>query len=191
MEGRQDLFKSVSYTTRAPRRKKDETDGVHYHFVTAERFQRMLEADEFLEWAGVHGKALYGTPKRPVEEALAAGRDVILEIDYQGARTIRQKLGNRAVLVFIAPPSWKVLALRLQGRDTEDPGAVKRRLRTARREIANLGLFQYVIINEQGCEAQAAAALAAILDAERARLTRNDWQGLQGRLLQEAEESGP
>ena len=189
MAGRRDVFKSVSCTTRAPRT-PHEIDGVHYHFVTTERFEQMRAADELLEWAGVHGKALYGTPRRPIEEALAAGRDVILEIDYQGARTIRQKLGNRAVLVFIAPPSWATLADRLRGRDTEDSDAVERRLRTAHREIANLGLFQYVIINEQGCEAQAAAALAAILDAERARLTRNDWQGLQTRLLHEAEEFG-
>jgi guanylate kinase len=189
MEGRDDLFKSISCTTRAPR-VPHETDGVHYHFVSAERFQQMLDTDDLLEWAGVHGKTLYGTPKGPVDEALAAGRDVILEIDFQGARTIRQKLGNRAVLVFIAPPSWETLAARLRGRDTENPDAVARRLRTALREIANIGLFQYVIVNEQGREVQAAAALSAILDAERARLTRNDWQDLQSRLLQEAEEPG-
>lgn len=189
MEGREDLFRSISCTTRAPR-VAHETDGVHYHFVTAERFQQMLDADELLEWAGVHGETLYGTPRGPVDAALAAGRDVVLEIDFQGARTVRQKLGSRAVLVFIAPPSWSTLEGRLRQRDTEDPDAVARRLRTARREIANIGLFQYVIINEQGCEEQAAAALSAILDAERARLTRNDWQGLQSQLLQEAKESG-
>lgn len=178
-----ELVKSVSCTTRRPR--PGEQDGQDYHFVSMADFARMRDAGELLEWATVHHDISYGTPKAPVEAALAAGKDIILEIDYQGARSIRQELAGKAVLVFIAPPSWRDLHSRLRGRETEAARDVQKRLRTAIRELANIDLFQYVIGNET--VEQAVDELEAILAAERQRLTRNDWRGLQKDLLRDAE----
>jgi guanylate kinase len=177
-----ELARSVSCTTREPR--DGEVDGRDYHFISIAEFRRMAEADEFLEWAHVHGELCYGTPRKPVEEAVAGGRDIILEIDYQGARSVRQQLGGKAALVFVAPPSWRDLHERLVGRDTEDDASVQRRLRTARYEIAHMDLFQYVIVNAN-LDA-AVTELEGVLVAERCRLTRGDWAGLRDGLLREA-----
>jgi len=174
---------SVSCTTRDPR--PGEVDGRDYHFVSPAEFERMIAAGELLEWAIVHGTHAYGTPRVPVEEALAAGQDMVLEIDYQGARSIRQALPE-AVLVFVAPPSTEALLARLEGRNTEEPEAVLRRLRSARTEFRHMGIFHFLIVNDD--LGAAIDALEAVYLAERQRLHRADWQGLQARLLGEMEE---
>lgn len=174
---------SVSCTTREPR--PGEVEGRDYYFVSPAEFARMVAAGEMLEWAVVHGTHAYGTPRAPVEAALAAGEDMVLEIDYQGARSIRQALPE-AVLVFVAPPSVEALLSRLEGRNTEAHEAVLRRLRSARTEFRHIGMFHFLIVND---DLQAAIeALDAVYLAERQRLHRADWQGLQARLLTQMEE---
>lgn len=147
-----ELWISVSATTRPPRRR--EVDGLHYHFVTDEVFDRMVAAGEFLEWAVVHGKARYGTPRAPVERALAEGRAVLLEIDLQGARQIRESSMD-ALYVFLAPPSWEEMRRRLHYRGTEDSGEQELRLDTARQEFAAEAEFDVTLVNhdvEQVCK---------------------------------------
>lgn len=139
------LFVSVSATTRPAR--PGEIDGVHYHFVDDATFTQMLDGNQLLEWALVHGTHRYGTPRGPVEAELAAGRPALLEIDLAGARQVRQSMPG-AQLVFIAPPSWDELVSRLLGRGTEAPEEQERRLRTARTELAAEGEFDHVIIND-------------------------------------------
>ncbi|WP_420836449.1 guanylate kinase [Cellulomonas endophytica] len=140
-----EVWLSVSATTRRPR--PGEVDGVHYHFVTAERFDAMAEAGELLEWAVVHGVNRYGTPRRPVEERLAAGVPALLEIDLQGARQVRASMPG-ARFVFLAPPSWEELERRLVGRGTEDAEERERRLATARVELAAEPEFDHVVVND-------------------------------------------
>lgn len=140
-----EVWLSVSMTTRKPRPR--EIDGVHYHFVDDEEFDRVRQAGEFLEWAVVHGRARYGTPRRPVLEALAAGRKALLEIDLQGARQVRQQMPE-ALFVFLAPPSWEELVRRLVGRGTESQEERQVRLATARRELAAQQEFDVTIVND-------------------------------------------
>ena len=139
------VWLSVSMTTRAPR--PGEVDGVHYIFVADEEFDRLVAAGEFLEYAVVHGRAKYGTPRGPVERALAAGRPALLEIDLQGARQVRDNLPD-ALLVFLAPPSWDELVNRLVGRGTETEEERTVRLSTATRELAAAEEFDVVIVND-------------------------------------------
>jgi len=136
---------SVSATTRPPR--PGEVDGVHYHFLTAEQFADLVAQGEFLEHAKVHGRHHYGTLRKPVEELLAQGTHVILEIDLQGARQVREAM-PQARLVFLAPPSWEELVRRLSGRGTEDADEQRRRLATARIELAAEKEFDHTIIND-------------------------------------------
>lgn len=136
---------SVSMTTRRPR--PGEVDGVHYHFLGDQEFDRLVVAGQFLEHAVVHGTAKYGTPRGPVERALREGRDALLEIDLQGARQVRETMPE-ALFVFLAPPSWDELVRRLVGRGTEDPAERERRLRTARRELASKREFDRVVVND-------------------------------------------
>jgi guanylate kinase len=140
-----DVWLSVSMTTRKPRPR--EIDGVHYHFVDDAQFERMRDAGEFLEWAVVHGRAKYGTPRRPVEEALAAGRMPLLEVDLQGARQVREQIPE-ALFVFLAPPSWDELVRRLVGRGTESEEERQARLTTARAELAAQQEFDVTIVND-------------------------------------------
>jgi guanylate kinase len=175
---------SVSCTTRAPR--PGEVEGRDYQFVSVAEFERRRDAGEFLEWAVVHQDLYYGTPRRAVEEAIDRGEDIIFEIDYQGARALRTQMPQRAVLVFMAPPSWQALVERLRNRQTESPEAFRKRLATARREIEHMSMFQYVIVNDR--IETAAAELEAILVAEHHRLVRVDYEALQARLLAEAEQ---
>jgi len=139
------IWLSVSMTTRKPRPR--EVDGQHYHFVDDEQFERMRAAGEFLEWAVVHERAKYGTPRRPVDEALAAGRLALLEIDLQGARQVRKALPG-ALFVFLAPPSWDELVRRLVGRGTESQEEREARLTTARRELAAQPEFDVTVVND-------------------------------------------
>jgi len=140
-----EVWLSVSATTR-PRR-PGEVDGQHYRFVTPERFDAMVAAGELLEWAVVHGVHRYGTPRRPVEEALAAGKPALHEIDLQGARQVRASMAG-ALFVFLAPPSWDELVRRLVGRGTETAEERERRLDTARLELAAEPEFDVTIVND-------------------------------------------
>jgi len=137
---------SVSATTRAPR--PGEVEGESYYFLTHEQFDEMIAAGDMLEYAVVHGQNKYGTPKQPVVAALAAGRQVILEIDIQGARQVK-KAWPEAKLVFIAPPSWDELVSRLKGRGTENAEEQARRLETAKLELSAQDEFDYVVINDE------------------------------------------
>jgi guanylate kinase len=141
------LHFSVSVTTRAPR--PGEVDGVDYTFVTAERFQQLIDAGELLEWAEIHG-GLHrsGTPARPIREAVEAGQPVLIEVDLAGARAIKQAM-PAAISVFLAPPSWEALESRLSGRGTETAEVMARRLDTARAELAAQHDFDEVVVNSQ------------------------------------------
>ena len=141
-----EVWISVSATTR--RRRPGEQDGVHYHFVDDAEFDRLVAEDELLEWAVVHRGARYGTPRGPVEEALAAGRQALLEIDLQGARQVRRRMPE-AQFVFLAPPSWDELVRRLVGRGTEDEAERERRLGTAREELAAEPEFDETVVNRR------------------------------------------
>jgi len=140
-----DIWLSVSMTTRKPRPR--EIDGKHYHFIDDREFERLREAGEFLEWAVVHGRAKYGTPRAPVDQALAAGRLALLEIDLQGARQVREQIPE-SLFVFLAPPSWDELVRRLVGRGTESEEEREARLVTARQELAAQKEFDVTIVND-------------------------------------------
>ena len=141
-----EIWISVSATTR--KRRPGEQDGVHYHFVSEDEFDRLVADDELLEWAVVHRGARYGTPRRPVVQALADGRLTLLEIDLQGARQVRERMPE-ARFVFLAPPSWDELVRRLVGRGTEDEAERERRLETARAELAAEQEFDVTLVNRR------------------------------------------
>jgi len=142
-----DLHFSVSVTTRAPR--PGEVDGVDYSFVTAERFQQLIDDGALLEWAEIHG-GLHrsGTPAAPVREAAEAGRPVLIEVDLAGARAVKQAMPE-VITVFLAPPSWEELESRLSGRGTETAEVMARRLATAQAELAAQGDFDKVVVNSE------------------------------------------
>ena len=160
---------SVSWTTRRPR--EGERDGVNYRFVSVERFMAARERGEFLEWAVVHGN-LYGTSRTAVEQELRAGRDVVLEIDVQGAASIRGT-SKDSVSVFILPPSFEVLRARLIARETESVEQLNVRLGNSRGEVEQWREFDYVVLNDE--IERAAGQLAGIVQAERARRERQEW----------------
>lgn len=141
-----EVWISVSATTRAPR--PGEENGVHYWFVSDEEFDTMVEQGNLLEWAVVHKAARYGTPRQPVELALASGRPAMLEIDLQGARQVRETMPE-ALFVFLKPPSWDELVRRLVGRGTENEEERERRLGTAREELAAEEEFDVTIVNHE------------------------------------------
>lgn len=145
-----EVLLSVSATTRAPR--PGEVDGVNYLFVDDAEFDRMIAADELLEYATVHNAHRYGTPRRPIETALAKGSPVLLEIDLQGARQVRERMPE-ARLVFLLPPSWDELVRRLTGRGTEPADEQARRLDTARVELAAQDEFDELVVNDTVPEA--------------------------------------
>lgn len=137
---------SVSYTTRPPR--PGERDGVDYHFVGPEQFQRMIDAGEFAEWAEVHGNR-YGTTRAAVAEALEGGVDVLFDIDWQGGRQLKAQFANDAVMIWVLPPSLQVLEDRLRRRATDPPDVIERRLATARRELAEYAVYDYLVVNDE------------------------------------------
>jgi guanylate kinase len=141
-----EVWLSVSATTRAPR--PGEENGVHYWFVSDAEFDRMVAEGELLEWAVVHKAARYGTPRQPVDLALASGRPALLEIDLQGARQVRETMPE-ALFVFLKPPSWEELVRRLVGRGTETEEERTRRLETAREELAAESEFDVTIVNRE------------------------------------------
>lgn len=166
---------SVSATTRAPR--PGETDGREYYFMTREKFKRMAENGGMLEFAEYCGNC-YGTPAAPIERWTSEGTDVILEIEVQGGAQVQRKRPD-VVSIFILPPSLAELRRRLKKRGTEPAGVVRSRLETARKEIAQAGRYDYVVVNDSVEEA--AARVGAILRAEKCRTCRNE-QLMEGML---------
>jgi guanylate kinase len=169
------LERSISVTTRD--RRPTEVDGVHYHFLTAEKFQQALRDDALLEWARVlQGTHAYGTPRAPVEKALAEGVDVVFDIDWQGHRQLREKLRGDVVSVFVLPPNLAALRSRLVGRAGDRGEEIERRMRVARDEIRHWVDFDHVVLNED--LPTATEAVRAVLHAARSAATR--LTGLQG-----------
>jgi guanylate kinase len=160
------LRMSRSYTSR--RAREGERDGVDYNFVTRDRFENMVAADEFLEWADVFGN-LYGTAAADTERLLDAGHDVVLVIDVQGARKLRAR-GVPACAVFVMPPSFAVLEQRLRGRSKDCEEDIQRRLQVAREEVAAFAEYDFVVVNDE--LTAAVDRLRAIVVAERSRLPR-------------------
>jgi len=158
-----DVLLSVSATTRPPR--LGEIDGVHYYFVSDQEFDRMIEQKQLLEWATVHKSHRYGTPRAPIDQALAAGRPVLLEIDLQGARLVRAAMPE-ALLVFLLPPSWEELVRRLIGRGTESQEEQQVRLDTAKVELAAQDEFDAKVINAE--VSQAAREVVELMEVSRA-----------------------
>jgi guanylate kinase len=158
---------SVSVTTR-PRR-QSEIGGRHYHFIAREEFEEMKARGELLEWAEVHGN-LYGTPRKPVEQTLAAGQDMMFDIDWQGTKQIVERMRSDVVSVFILPPTLSELKARLERRAEDSPEVIARRLENARDEVAQWGGYDYVLINDD--LEKAFEKLKAILMAERVRRER-------------------
>ncbi|WP_370619591.1 guanylate kinase [Mumia sp. Pv 4-285] len=154
-----DIWISVSATTRPPR--PGEVDGVHYHFVSPEEFDRLVAEGQMLEWAVVHGSNRYGTPRQPVVDHLNAGIPALLEIDLQGARQVREAMPE-ALFVFLKPPSWDELVSRLVGRGTEDEAERARRLATAEVELAAEDEFDVTIVNAE--VRQACHELVALIE---------------------------
>ncbi|WP_375407772.1 guanylate kinase [uncultured Methylobacterium sp.] len=164
---------SISVTTR--QRRPSEIDGKHYTFIDREAFESLRSRDDLLEWAEVHGN-FYGTPRRPVERVLAAGRDMIFDIDYQGTRQVRSKLVDDVVTIFILPPSMAELRSRLERRAEDSPATIEKRLANARMEIQRWNEYDYVLVNDDLDEAF--RSLQGILTAERLKRTRRS--GLTG-----------
>ena len=158
----QKLVFSVSYTTRAPR--PGERDGVDYKFVTDDEFTRMIERQEFAEWAVVHGSR-YGTAVHAVNRALEDGTDYLFDIDWQGGQQIRRQWPDASVLVFILPPSMAELERRLRRRATDSPEAIQRRLAIAKRELEHYGDYDYLVVNDNLDRAH--QQLNAIVEAAR------------------------
>jgi len=158
----------ITTVTTRPKRTQ-EKDGVDYQFISAERFQKMLEGKQFLEYAQVYGNR-YGVPKEPVSKALEQGKDVILKVDCQGAATIK-KLMPQAVFIFVVPPSLEELTARLKGRRTESDFDCDLRLKTAEEEMKQLPLFDYLVVSQQGQIDLAVLAIEAIIIAEKHRVT--------------------
>ncbi|MCX5618437.1 guanylate kinase [Bombella sp. TMW 2.2543] len=168
------IFTSVSVTTRSPR--PGEEEGVHYYFRDLETFRRMAADGELLEWAEVFGRG-YGTPRAPLEEALAAGRDVILDIDWQGCRLMRKAMPNDVVGLFVLPPSLEELEARLRGRNSDSDEEIASRMKAAMSEISHWPEFDYVLINDDLDRAveEAQSVLAA---SRLARARRRDVEAL-------------
>ncbi|MDE1973735.1 MAG: guanylate kinase [Hyphomicrobiales bacterium] len=164
---------SVSVTTRPKRRR--EVDGHDYHFITLAHFQRMVKAGELLEWAEVFGNC-YGTPRRPVEKALRAGRDVLFDIDWQGTQQLREKARDDLVSVFVLPPTVPELERRLKRRAQDSGAIIRSRMAKASGEMSHWPEYDYVIVNRD--KAAAFAEVRAILEAE--RLKRERQVGLSG-----------
>ena len=164
------LSYSVSFTTRPPR--SGEVNGREYFFVSKDQFEQMVAAGDFLEWAHVHSHS-YGTSRGQVASEISGGRDIILEVDVQGAASVRQLISD-SVSIFILPPSFEVLRQRLLARGTDSLEELDVRLRNAPRELEHYSAFQYLIINDDAD--RAASDLRAVIQAERARLSRQESQ---------------
>jgi guanylate kinase len=177
---------SISVTTR-PRR-PGEVSGRHYHFIGADRFKAMIRGGDLLEWAEVFGHR-YGTPRAPVERALAAGKDVLFDIDWQGANKLRRKVGRDLVTVFVLPPSAAELHRRLKSRAQDSESVIRRRMAEAGKEMSHWGEYDYVLINSD--LDQALAELRTILAAERLKRTRQTGLTTFVRELQKNSRASP
>jgi guanylate kinase len=166
---RHSLHFSVSYTTRAPR--PGEKHGDDYRFVSNDEFERMVDAQEFAEWAVVHGNR-YGTAVATVDQAIEQGKDTLFDIDYQGGRQIRQKWPNDSVLCFILPPSMEELERRLRQRATDSPETIARRLAMAHKELFHYSDYDYLVVNDQ--LENASDELRSIYIASRCARSRNE-----------------
>lgn len=167
-----DLHLSISATTREPR--PGEHNGRDYHFVTHDKFQEMIAADAFLEWAEVYGN-FYGSPKPPIMDALDRGESALFDIDFQGAMKVHKQAGPDSVLVYILPPSLAEMSRRLHARSQDSEEVIRRRLARAKDEVAAWEQFDYVILNDDFDKAY--ADLAHIYHAERQKRSRNPWIG--------------
>jgi guanylate kinase len=165
-----DMMLSISATTRAPR--PGEEEGREYFFRTPAEFDRMIAAGELLEWAEVHNQR-YGTPRAPVEAALSAGKDVLFDIDWQGAQQIREKMPSDSVGVYVMPPSWSDLSRRLHARAQDAEDIIQLRLARGRQEIEHWTEYDYVIVNKDFDRAY--ADLVHIYRGERMKPGRNPW----------------
>ncbi|GAA1218249.1 guanylate kinase [Rhodoglobus aureus] len=174
-ENHSDVLLSVSATTRKPR--PGEIEGVHYYFVSDDQFDAMIANDELLEWAVVHNSYRYGTPRPPIDAALAEGKRVLLEIDLQGARSVRTVMPE-ALLVFLLPPTWEELVRRLIGRGTEDGAEQARRLETAKVELAAQEEFDVKVVNTE--VSQAAQEVVELMDAPAGATTSDSKEHSNG-----------
>jgi len=167
LESDPSLELSVSVTTRA--RRGSEIDGVHYHFLKMREFERLRDSDALLEWAEVHGN-FYGTPREPAEAAMAQGRDMLFDIDWQGAKQLNEKMRVDIVSIFILPPSMTELKSRLKRRAEDSASTIETRLHNARTELEHWREYDYVVVNDD--LDRAFAAVKAIVTAERLRRDR-------------------
>jgi guanylate kinase len=162
LEQEDNVSLSISATTRA--RRASEIDGVHYHFMSKRQFERMRDSGDLLEWAEVHGN-LYGTPREPVEQALAQGRDVLFDIDWQGTRQLYEKMRDDVVSIFVLPPTARELKSRLERRAEDSASIIAERLRNGAEEILHWNEYDYVLVNRD--LDKSFARVRAILTAER------------------------
>lgn len=160
---------SVSATTRAPR--PGEVDGINYHFITKDEFKSRIERGDMLEYTEYCGN-FYGTPKKEAEDVLASGKNLILEIEVEGAQNIKKKYPD-AVLVLLLPPSYSVQESRLRGRGTETEEKIRLRLERAKEEITFANVYDYVVYNRDGLDREAAEEIRAIVTAEKSSVLRN------------------
>ena len=165
LEGDPNMRFSVSVTTRAPR--EGERDGIDYHFISQEEFEQLVAKDQLLEHASVH-EHFYGTPAEPIDKMLSMGHDILLDIDPQGGRQVLQKCPD-CVSIFLLPPTWKQLHMRLAGRNTESDEQIAIRMRNARTEVAQAGHYKYAVVNHDGAEGMCNAyqQILGILASER------------------------
>jgi guanylate kinase len=186
LEQEENVAMSVSVTTRE--RRSSEIDGVHYHFISGRRFESMRDSDELLEHAEVHGN-YYGTPREPVEAALAAGRDMLFDIDWQGTQQLYAKMRSDVVSVFVLPPSASELRTRLERRAEDSGDVIIRRLRNAAEEIPHWNEYDYVLVNRD--LDKSFMRLRAILTAERLkRVLMPNLQSFVAELLAELRKLG-
>lgn len=167
MKERRYPFHYVVTTTTRPRR-PDESDGVHYHFLTETAFKKLISENGLLEWAQVYGN-YYGVPRSEVERALKAGKDAVIKVDVQGAASIR-KLVPEAVFIFLMPPSLEELKMRLRSRNSESPADIEKRLARVEDEVATLPMFDYVVVNHRNRLDEAIDKIVAIVAAEHCRV---------------------
>jgi guanylate kinase len=171
----ENLRHSVSYTTRKPR--PGEIDGRDYYFVDADRFRKMIQAGDFAEWAEVHSN-FYGTSRRVLEGMRSDGIDVILDIDTQGAKQIKQKYDGEAVFIFIMPPSLEILEERLRNRKSDRDDEIRKRMQRARDEMRDYALYDYVIVNRDF--SRALIEIRSVIIAEHCRTRLMDSAWMQG-----------
>jgi guanylate kinase len=187
LEQEENVALSISVTTRA--RRGSEIEGVHYHFLSKRRFELMRDAGDLLEWAEVHGN-YYGTPREPVEQALAQGRDILFDIDWQGAQQLNAKMRGDVVSVFVLPPSAGELKSRLERRAEDSAAVITERLRNAAQEILHWNEYDYVLVNRD--LDKSFARLRAILTAERLkRVQLPDLEGFVAQLLADLKKITP